>query len=103
MKDQWQVVFYANVPVWQYGRHITMLPAPDGMQPVPTIMCSAVQQIQNGFMELTLTEAAVAELTLLVRVEHVMCAMRLKEQQTLGFSPPSLAQAWPGEIPSKPT
>jgi len=101
MKDQWQVVFYANVPVWQYGRHVTMLPAPEGMPAVPTIMCAGVQQLQNGFMELTLTEPSIAELTLLVRVEHVMCAMRLKEQQALGFSPPSLAQSWPGETTGK--
>ena len=86
MSNDWQVIFFAGAPMWQYGDLIQALQAPDG-QKVPFLNCSAVALGQSGFLELTVVGVETAPvLTLLVRQDHVMCAIRMKHSSPAGFA-----------------
>ncbi|MBI2725421.1 MAG: hypothetical protein HYX42_04145 [Polaromonas sp.] len=101
MKDTWQVFFFTNVPVWQYGAHITMFPTDSG--PVPVLHCTSVMQGIAGLLELTvLDEAKNLELTYLVPAPNVLTAIRLRTKQDLGFSPPLLSTLVQPETPVLP-
>lgn len=100
MKDTWQVFFFTNVPVWQYGGHITMFQTEGG--PVPMLRCTSVMQGIAGMLELVVVdESKNLELTYLVPAVNVLSAIRLREKLEAGFSPPLLSTLVPAAPPDQ--
>lgn len=84
--DRWLVIFFAGAPMWQYGPLIKSLPSPDG-QRIPALRCSAVSLASNAFVELTVAaEGTAPAQILLVRQDHVMCAIQTPSSTAVGFA-----------------
>ena len=95
--NDWQVIFFNNVPVWQFGNLIRVQESPSG--PTPSLMCTTVHPVLNGFLELTIASGAdTPELTVLARADHVLCARRMREPNSFGFAVPA-----PSSAPAIPT
>ena len=57
---------------------------------MPFLLCSTVEPLATGFVELTVAEAGkLHALTLLIPTPHVMCAMHLKQRHQTGFAMPT--------------
>jgi hypothetical protein len=77
MQNEWEVLFSAEAPIWQYGSLIERLPGPNGAM-LPTLACTEVRPQEHGFVRLVVaSKGATPELTFLVRQEHVVCAIQL--------------------------
>ena len=85
----WQIIFFNNVPIWQYGTLIRTMETPLG--PVPTLFCTTVTPVLNGFLEATIAEEGHPQLTMLIRADHVLSARSSREPQAFGFGTPLTA------------
>lgn len=89
--NDWQVTLYANAPVWHFGKLIAFTSAPGGEQ-VPFLLCSTVEPLPTGFVELTVAvEGTDHALKFLVPTQHVLGVMYVKQRHQPGFAMPPAA------------